>query len=83
MHMLRMRPLQFHVLHRYHPSIDRLQKRLRVNAAVLRAIGWWTEEHNVLQGRRLQNTRPLTAITTDASLSGWGASHEARTVSGR
>ena len=71
------------VLRRYHPSVDRLQKHLRVSAAVLQAIGWWTEEHYVLQGRRSHDTLPLTDITTDASLLGWGASHETRTASGR
>lgn len=79
---LRMRPIQIHVLKHFKPSEHHLTTKVPCTQEVVRAIAWWTEESNVLQGRPFVDERPQTSISTDASLQGWGAVWEHRSTAG-
>lgn len=71
---LRMRPIQSHLLSVYRPKSDPLSKLVEVPDEMLPHLRWWTKAHNVGAGSPFQDHHPQTSISTDASLSGWGAS---------
>ncbi|KAJ8042119.1 NACHT domain- and WD repeat-containing protein 1 [Holothuria leucospilota] len=70
---LYMRPVQFHTLFHFKPDTDPLTTPIPVTEEVIPFVRWWTHHENVLQGRPFRLHRPQTSISTDASLTGWGA----------
>ena len=68
-----MRPIQIHLLNHFSPSRDPLTKKVSVSPAAKQHLLWWTLPHNVAPGRFIRERRPTSMITTDASLTGWGA----------
>lgn len=79
---LYMRPIQIHLLNHFTPSKSPLSKRVPVVPSVREHLTWWTLQHNVASGRSFKDDRASTIITTDASLTGWGAVWETETLSG-
>lgn len=76
------RLLQRCILARWDGSTRSLDKRIILPPAVRRDLTWWLVPSTTLQGRSFL---PLTwsVVTTDASLSGWGAVFGSLTVQGR
>ena len=79
---LRMRPLQRHLLSLFNPATDTMAVAIPLPGDLKRFLSWWTVHHNVTSGRPFQEIRPRTTVTTDASLSGWGATWENQLASG-
>ena len=79
---LRMRLLQLHVLRKFLPARDPLSTQIELTSDVKPSILWWMSNQNVLTGRPFNDHRPQVTVTTDASLSGWGATLGTSTVSG-
>ena len=80
--LLRMRPLQW-LLRDQFTQGDSAQSTVVFLPLECRPfLFWWTQESNVTVGRPLQDNRPSTTVTTDASLSGWGATRNNYTVAG-
>lgn len=76
------RLLQRAILARWGGSLHSLDRRIRLPTAVRTDLRWWLFSPNVLQGRSFL---PLTwaIVTSDASLSGWGAVFGSFTVQGK
>lgn len=76
------RCLQRAILRRWDGSLHTLDKKILLPSVVRRDLQWWLVSPAVSQGRSFL---PLTwaVITTDASLSGWGAVFGHHTVQGR
>ncbi len=82
--LLRARPVQrwFNTF-RLHPKKDR-RKRLCVSQACMRALIPWRNRSFLRRGAPLGNIpHRRSVITTDASLTGWEAVWEGRTVNGK
>lgn len=77
-----MRPIQLHLLSFFKPSLHPMSLRVPVSSQVQNHLLWWTIPSNLDHGVVFQEIRNLTSITTDASLSGWGAIWGSRTLSG-
>ena len=71
---LRMHPLQLHLLSFYLPSRDPIDHLAPVKPWVIPHLRWWMVTDNLVTGHPLRPPRPSIIITTDASLSCWGAS---------
>ena len=79
---LHMRPLQFHLLAHFRPASRDLLARVPMADHVRPHLLWWTLDEHLLEGVPFGIFRPSLAVTTDASLSGWGAFCEHRTLAG-
>ncbi|XP_047454133.1 uncharacterized protein LOC125016013 [Mugil cephalus] len=81
--LLSLRPLQ-RWLHSFHFDVRwHRHRRLRVSRCCLLALAPWRERSFLLQGMPLGSIASRReAITTDASLSGWGAVWQNRTAQG-
>lgn len=76
------RLLQRAILARWDGSLNSLDKRILLPVSVRTDLQWWLVSPTILQGRSFL---PLTweVVTTDASLSGWGAVFGSLTVQGK
>ena len=79
---LRMRPLQFHLLSHFRPTTRDLRTPVPLGQHVLPHLQWWLRDTNLLVGSPFGGWNPTLTVTTDASLSGWGAFCGSRTLSG-
>ena len=79
---LHMRPLQFHLLTFFRPAERDLTVPIPLSESVRPHLRWWRQDRNLFEGIPFGVWRPQLTVTTDASLSGWGAFCEARTLSG-
>ena len=61
-----------------HPGISRSRCRWMSGPHLL----WWLEDIHLCEGVSFGTQRPSLSVTTDASLSGWGAFCESRTLAG-
>ena len=77
-----MRPLQFHLLTFFRPVKRDLLVPVPLRDSVLPHLLWWTLTKNVGEGIPFGIWRQQLSVTTDASLTGWGAFCEFRTLSG-
>ena len=59
-----------------------LSRRVTVPASCVLALKWWSGRHVLAEGVPLGLTLARKVVTTDASLSGWGATHDGRTARG-
>ena len=59
-----------------------LSRRVTVSAGCVLALKWWSSRRVLEQGVPLGLTLSRKVVTTDASLSGWGATHDGRTARG-
>ena len=59
-----------------------VRHRVRVSPACALALQWWSNEHRLTVGVPLGLPLSRKVVTTDASLSGWGATHEGRSARG-
>ena len=80
---LRMRPLQRYLLSCYKPAMDATTTAVPFQKELKPFLLWWTDPRNVTARRPFQETRPKTTITTDASLTGWGATWNDQICSGQ
>ena len=80
---LRMRPIQLHLLSFYRPKLHLLSFSVPVTPWLLPHLRWWLDVSNIMAGRAFRRPHPSLTITTDASLSGWGATLHPRQVAGR
>ena len=78
---LYMRPFQ-RWLRSLHLSPRLTRRRVKVSPACVLALRWWSTRHNLTEGVPLGLPLSRKVVTTDASLSGWGATHEGRTARG-
>ncbi|PIK45632.1 hypothetical protein BSL78_17512 [Apostichopus japonicus] len=77
---LHMRPLQLHLLRSpYRPRQNNAHLQVRGGHQHFR---WWLDPNNWSSGVPFAIQLPMTSITTDASLSGWGAHWSNRTAWG-
>ena len=58
------------------------RRRVRVSANCTLALKWWSNERTLTEGVPLGLPLVRKLVTTDASLSGWGATHDGRTARG-
>lgn len=79
---LRMRPLQRHLLKHYAPDRSSAATPIPLPTGLRPFLTWWAESDRIAAGRPFRNPAPTTSITTDASLSGWGAVWGTHTVAG-
>ena len=79
---LRMRPLQFHLLSVFRPADRDLRVSVPLSVGIRPHLEWWKADVNLREGIPFGIWRPQLTVTTDASLSGWGAFCQARTLSG-
>ena len=70
---LHMRPIQLYLMHFWSPKLRDIKALVPVNSVLQSHFQWWLQEENVLEGVPLQPVLPEVSITTDASLTGWGA----------
>ena len=59
-----------------------LSRRVAVSGACTLALKWWSNRQILTEGVPLGLPVVRKVITTDASLTGWGATHEGRTARG-
>ena len=69
---LRMRPVQWHLKHRWTAKEDPLTKPVLVTRAVHQALLWWAEPAHLAQGLPFRRPPHQLVVTTDASCEGWG-----------
>ena len=79
---LHMRPLQFHLLSYFRPASRDLETLVPMAEHVRPHLEWWTVDEHLLEGVPFGTFRPSLSVTTDASLGGWGAFCEYRTLAG-
>ena len=79
---LRMRPIQLHLLSFYRPSRNTISHLVPTSAWLDPHLRWWLHDANLLGGLAFRKPRPSLTVTTDASLSGWGATLGQRQVAG-
>ena len=77
-----MRDLQFHLLRHFSPASRDLSVRVPLATEVIPAFNWWQTEANILGGAPFCPQKETVTLTTDASLSGWGAVLDSRHVAG-
>ena len=78
---LHMRPFQRWLKSlRLPPRLTR--RRVKVSPACVLALKWWSDRRNLTEGVPLGLPLSRKVVTTDASLSGWGATHEGKTARG-
>ena len=79
---LHIRPIQAYLLQAWSPASQDWDCPVILDATVRQAALWWSLENNVLKGSPLETPPPKRTLYTDASLTGWGAFLEGRTLSG-
>ena len=68
-----MRPVQIHLL-AFWKIVDRdLTKFISVTSHLKSHLQWWLKPENMLKGQDLKPKKHSQILTTDASISGWGA----------
>ena len=77
-----MRPIQLHLLSFYQPHRHRISHLVPTTPWLVPHLRWWLAEANLTQGRAFRPPRPMVTISTDALLSGWGATLHPRQVAG-
>lgn len=75
--------LQHWIVSVYTPTRHHIHKRVTPPSAVTISLRWWTEPRNLLAGVPFHHPQPSACITTDASLTGWGAHMNGMSVQGR
>ena len=80
---LRMRPIQWHLLSFFRPSSHLYQTLVPITEVIHPHLLWWSREQNLSVGTRFPRPSPDVTLTTDASLTGWGAYIGEATASGR
>ena len=56
---------------------------VHVTAEALTDLWWWAQEDNLRVGEPFVSPPPEVIVTSDASMHGWGASFEGKTLAGR
>lgn len=79
---LHMRPLQTQLLRRYKPATGRMNTVVPLPQHLKHFLRWWTLQRNVATGVPFNDDRPRRTLTTDASLTGWGATLDDLEMSG-
>ncbi|PIK59666.1 putative TBC1 domain family member 2A [Apostichopus japonicus] len=79
---LHMRPLQLHLLRSADPTDPDKTTLIYRSEEVTQHFRWWLDPNNWSSGVPFAIQLPMTSITTDASLSGWGAHWSNRTAWG-
>ena len=70
---LRMRPIQLHLLAHFRPSQHSIGHLVPTTPWLIPHLHWWLNIDNMMKGRAFRQPSPSLTMTTDASLSGWGA----------
>ena len=70
---LHMRPIQLHLLAVYRPNRDSIELLVPTTDWLRPHLLWWRDPANLMGGRAFRRPCPTLTVTTDASLSGWGA----------
>ena len=79
---LRMQPLQLHLLAFYRPKQDKLGHTISIPCHIHPHLQRWLQEANIATGLSFRQSRLSVIITTDTSLTGWGATLPPRQVCG-
>lgn len=79
---LHIRPIQWYLMEFWHPASQEWEALIPVQPQLLPHLNWWLQRENLLKGLPLDPPAPKLTLFTDASLSGWGAYLEGRSVSG-
>ena len=79
---LRMRSIHLHLLSFYRPSRNTISHLVPTSTWLDPHLRWWLDDANLLGGRAFRKPRLSLIVTTDASLSGWGATLGQRQVAG-
>ncbi|XP_067317662.1 CREB-regulated transcription coactivator 3-like isoform X2 [Anolis sagrei] len=79
---LHSRPLQSWFLSVFDPLLHRPTMRLSLPVQLRNQLLWWASQHNVCVGLPFHQPRPSKILTTDSSLTGWGAHVDGLTTQG-
>nr|XP_060627676.1 mediator of RNA polymerase II transcription subunit 19 isoform X1 [Anolis sagrei ordinatus] len=79
---LRMRPLQSWFISVYNPIIDSQEIQLSIPETIRKSLRCWEDRSWVCKGYPFHAPRPTCTVTTDSSLSGWGAHTQGLTAHG-
>ncbi|XP_071816589.1 uncharacterized protein [Apostichopus japonicus] len=79
---LHMRPLQLHLLKSADPRDPDMTTPIYRSEESTQHLRWWLDPDNWSQGVPFTIELPMTSVTTDASLTGWGAHWSNRTAWG-
>lgn len=79
----RMRPLQQMLRNRFRQGTTDPAVIITLPEKVRPFLSWWTQPLNVYRGVPIWNPLPRATLTTDASLSGWGATFGQQTTAGQ
>ncbi|PIK38121.1 hypothetical protein BSL78_25033 [Apostichopus japonicus] len=79
---LHMRPLQLHLLKSADPTDPDMTTPIHRSEETTQHLRWWLDPDNWSQGVPFTIELPMTSVTTDASLTGWGAHWSNRTAWG-
>jgi len=79
---LQRRPLQFCLRELGTSAREALDVPVAVTAEMRQATAWWLVPEHLEASVPIRDTRPESTILTDASLVGWGAHWDERTVAG-
>lgn len=78
-----MRPIQLHLLSVWNPIKMSLNHPIPCTQTLVPHLKWWLHSANITRGRCLQQVQTTVTITTDASMTGWGAHVENQVVQGQ
>jgi hypothetical protein len=78
---LHIRPIQGYLREFWHPVTQMWEACIPVLPRLLAHLQWWLQRSNLLIGIPLKPPESTLTLYTDASLTGWGAFLEGRTVS--
>ena len=79
---LHIRPIQWYLREFWHPVTQMWEACIPVLPRLLPHLQWWLQRSNLLTGVPLDPPDSTMTLYTDASLTGWSAFLEGRTVSG-
>ncbi|PIK35434.1 putative TBC1 domain family member 2A [Apostichopus japonicus] len=79
---LHMRPLQLHLLKSADPTDPDMTTPIYRSEKITQHLRWWLDPDNWSQGVPFTIELPMTSVTTEASLTGWGAHWSNRTAWG-
>ena len=79
---LHIRPIQWYLREFWHPVTQMWEACIPVLPRLLPHLQWWLQRSNLLTGVPRDPPDSTLNLYTDASLTGWGAFLEGRTVSG-
>ena len=79
---LHIRPIQWYLREFWHPVTQMWEACIPVLPRLLPHLQWWLQRSNLLIGVSLSPPESTLTLYTDASITGWGAFLEGRTVSG-